>query len=682
MLSSLLFEVYSDEIPAHMQEEACSRIRDFLQEKLPRHGLKGAIQSYASLRRIAFIIEQFEFCDDQDHQKIKGPSVKAPQHVIDQFVTQYGPEHCAQENTTKGAVWFATTPTIKPSLEHATQELCTAFLEEFYWPKRMRWHAVDEFTWIRPIHHLVCVLNDQCVSWTFRPKGLALATQSKTRGHPCASSNNYKGDWVPIQNALAYVDVLAQNGVYVDYNARKSQICTFLKTLQQEKNYTPFPQDLHPQGLLKEVAGMTEQPHMLVCTFPETFLQLPEPFLLTTLRHHQRCFPLLKHGKLAAQFVVVLDGKPGNDFIQQGHERVAQARLSDALFFWNQDLRHTLESYNQHLKNRVFFEGLGSILDKVRRLEYVASHLDPSGVLTAAASLSKADLATQAVGEFPELQGIMGKHYALMQNIDPCLAYALEEQYWPMSPTQDLETQSALGGMLGLIDRMDTLVGFFSLERYPTGSKDPMALRRTAYAWVRLAVHHQYALPIQESIRLSLESYRKSCVENSLVDPDPMDLLEQFIFKQFCRLLEQSGIPPFISETVSALRFLHPLRTLHHMCKDLDHFFHSDEGKAFISAYKRVWCLLQDPQSTLSEFTLPHTQELHEPVEHALHAYLTTPWSWEHFVGQARQCAQNIHQLLDHYPVQGVPHRVRLLHAFLRYTKPLGNFSCMLGTHE
>lgn len=682
MLHSLLFEIYSDEIPAHMQSDAWTRIQVFLQQKLTLHGLQGTVQPYASLRRIAFVIQDFAFCAHQEDQGVKGPSTKAPEHIIAQFMAQYGPDNCRQEHTPKGAIWFAYGAKTKPSLEAAAEQLCKTFLEEFYWSKRMRWHAVDEFTWIRPIHHLVCMLNTDCVPWTFHPKGLALKTQNKTRGHPCALKGSYEGAWVTIPNAQAYAEILEQNGVYVCPDTRKARIQTALEMLHRDQGYATFPQDIHPQGLLNEVAGMTEQPHTLLCTFPEDFLQLPEPFLLTTLRHHQRCFPLLKDGKLASQFVVVLDGILGNDFVKQGHERVAQARLSDALFFWNQDAKHALECYNQRLKTRVFFEGLGSVLDKVRRLEHVASRIDVSGGLTAAASLSKADLATQAVGEFPELQGIMGKHYALTQGIDSCLAYALEEQYWPLSPNQSLDEQSTLGGLLGLIDRMDTLVGFFSLERYPTGSKDPMALRRSAYAWVRLAVHHAYPRSIQESIRISLETYRKPHLAEPFAEQDPMDLLEQFIFKQFCRLLEQEGILSHISETISPLRFSHALKVLYDTARNLQDFSQSEAGKTFISAYKRVWCLLQQEQGVLSEFTLPHPEELPEREEHAIREHLTSPWSWKHFVSQAPELAQSIHQLLDRFPVQGVTHRLRLLHAVLRYTKPIGNFACMLNVHE
>jgi glycyl-tRNA synthetase beta chain len=682
MLHSLLFEIYSDEIPARMQGDAWTRIPVFLQQKLSLHGLQGTIQAYASLRRIAFVIQNFGFCAQQEDQGIKGPSTKAPPHIIEQFITQYGATNCKQKNTPKGPIWFAYGAKTKPSLETASEQLCTAFLEEFYWPKRMRWHSVDEFTWIRPIHHLVCMLGEDCVPWTFHPKGLALQTQNKTRGHPCALKGSYEGAWVTIPSAGAYANILEQHGVCVCPATRKARIKSALDKLQRDYGYTAFAQDIHPQGLLNEVAGLTEQPHALLCTFPEDFLRLPEPFLLTTLRHHQRCFSLLKNGKLAAQFVVVLDGISENDFVKQGHERVAKARLSDALFFWNQDLKYPLESYNQRLKSRVFFEELGSVLDKVRRLEHVASRIDPSGALTAAASLSKADLATQAVGEFPELQGIMGKHYALTQGIDSCLAYALEEQYWPLSPSHTLDEQSTLGGMLGLIDRMDTLVGFFSLGHYPTGSKDPMALRRSAYAWVRLAAHHDYPLPIQESIRISLETYRKPHLADPLAEQDPMELLEQFIFKQFCRLLEQEGMLVHISETISPLRFAHSLKVLHETAQNLHDFSQGEAGKAFISAYKRVWYLLQQEQGALSEFTLPHPEELPEREEHSVREHLIVPWSWKSLVSQAPEFAHSIHQLLDRFPVQGVAHRLRLLQAVLRYTKPLGNFSCMLSVHE
>ncbi|GAJ46652.1 glycine--tRNA ligase beta subunit [Holospora elegans E1] len=670
MTQAFLFEVYSDEIPANLQWDAYHRIRRHIDQALKSEELIGNVQGFCSLRRVGFLILEMDNSAERS-SFIKGPSAKAPDYVIEKFLHIHGSENCYQQKNSKGDVWVAKNQL--EAVEKKLHRICVDFLEHFYWQKRMHWHKTDDFSWIRPIHSLLCTLDDKQLNWTFRPDGLCLSTKNTTPGHPALCENPLEKIWISVPQALDYKETLKQKNLWVCPLERFSYLQGELRTLAQNHGYQVFEEDLASNGLLGEVSGMTEWPKVFLASFSEDFLKLPSPFLLTTLKHHQRCFPLKIQEQLAPHFIVVLDGKDPTLEVQRGHQRVAEARLSDALFFWNQDLRQPLARYNQHLKEKVFFEGLGTMLQKVRRLEVVATKLDKSGALSAAAALSKADLATQAVREFPELQGIMGKYYALAQDIDPLIAEALEEQYFPLTPNQDLKNQSCLGGWLGMIDRMDTLVGFFSIGKYPTSSKDPMALRRGAYGWVRLAVQHPYPFSISESIRISLESYRNTQKMDSLSHKDSLDLLEQLIFKQFSRYLEEHSISREIAEAVGTFRFSKSLKELFVLADELRIFLQEDAGIAFLSAYKRMFFLLHQDKEYLTEFGVPKDSELTEPQERQLWSRISTPWNKEYFMKNALGFSQCIHQFLDTLPVKGVPSRIGLLAGALRYTRPLGN---------
>ncbi|PPE03362.1 glycine--tRNA ligase subunit beta [Holospora curviuscula] len=676
MSQALLFEVYSDEIPALMQRDACNRIKRHVENALKSYKLEGEVQGFASLRRVGFLIRCLEH-DTQECFSVKGPSVEAPSSVINAFLNAHGPEICYQNKTSKGSFWFSKKET--KNIEEVLHNLCVNFLEQFHWPKRMRWHETDDFSWIRPIHSLVCILDNKLLAWTFRAQGLGISTKNMTPGHP-ASSQELTPPWILIPHALEYEDILKEHNLWVCPFKRWTYLQSHLETLANDHGYQVFKEDLALEGLLGEVCGMTEWPKIFFASFSSDFLKLPPPFLLTTLKHHQRCFPVTRDKNLASRFIVVLDGTPLTPEIQDGHQRVAEARLSDALFFWNQDLRYPLAHYNQHLKEKIFFDGLGTVIEKVRRLEVVATHLDDSGALSAASALSKADLATQSVREFPELQGIMGKYYALAQNVDPTLAQALEEQYWPLTPGQDLTAQSCLGGWLGIIDRMDTLVGFFGIGKYPTGSKDPLALRRSAYGWVCLTLHHTYPFSISESIRISLESYRSTQRLNVLSNKDSLDLLEQLIFKQFTRYLQEKNISREISEVISVLRFSQPLGKLFTLANKLHKFLQTESGISFVSAYKRIFFLLHNNKEGLKEFSAPKHSELFEPEEKKIFDYISVPWNTEDFMATALDFSRCIHEFLDVLPVIGFSSRMGLLASVLRYTRPLGNLSNLFTT--
>ena len=676
MSQALLFEVYSDEMPALIQRDTAYRVKQHIEAALKTQKLLGEVQSFASLRRVGFLISQLRL-DTQQAFSIKGPSVHAPTSVIDRFLQHHSLDKCYQAKSSKGLFWYAEEK--QKNVSDILQGICLDFLENFYWPKRMRWHKSDDFTWIRPIHSLLCMVDDRRLSWIFRPQGVAIATQNTTPGHPSASCEETPL-LISISHALEYERTLKKNNIWVCPLERSAFLQDQIKVLAKDHGYQVFEDDLTSSGLLGEVCGMTEWPKIFLASFSPDFLKLPTPFLLTTLKHHQRCFPVREQNKLAPHFIVVLDGTELTPEIQQGHQRVAEARLSDALFFWCQDLRRPLASYNQYLKEKVFFEGLGSVMDKVRRLEIVSTNLDDSGALSAAAALSKADLATESVREFPELQGVMGKYYALAQEIDPTLAEALEEQYWPLTPNQDLSTQSCLGAWLGIVDRMDTLVGFFGIGKYPTGSKDPLGLRRNAYGWVRLTIEHPYAFSISESIRMSLESYRSTEKLKVLYNKDSLDLLEQLIFKQFTRYLQEHNISREIAEVVGTFRFSQSLKSLFVLASTLHKFLKEEAGIAFLSAYKRVFFLLQQNKEALKEFSVPKTSELFEPEERVVWDHISAPWDKEYFIKNALDFARCIHEFLDALPVKGFPSRMGLLAAVLRYTRPLGHLSSLFTT--
>ena len=689
-LPSFLLELYGEEIPAKMQVYA----RESLQAKVSGLCKEFALdyvdcEVFVSPRRLSLVLHGVSDMQDA-YEEVKGPRVGSSQEVLEKFCAKWNVQlqECLQKEVGQGVFWcFRRSRSTLPT-EERLKGLCSLVFKTISWPKEMAWPQAD-ISWIRPIRHVLCLYGAK--SLIFKMPEFDFQTSSCTWGNPFSSLGLLHEPEVTLPSAEKYKEVLKDHDVWVCPEERMEKLVQDLQKISKENGYDCFENDLNPEGLLGEVSGLVQGPVVAFGRFSEHFLEIPEEFLLNTLKKHQRCFPLKDRstGRLSCAFVVVLDGMMPSDEVIRGHERVVQARLWDALFFWNQDNQTPLGQYNESLKKRSFFQGLGSVHDKVVRLQLLAPSLERrQEALVSAACLSKADLATQAVAEFPDLQGVMGKHCALKQGIDQSVACAIQEQYWPCGKDSLLGGQSLLGGLLGILDRIDTLVGFFALGKSPTGSKDPMALRRAASGLVRLILHHKLPLLLPNLFKESFENYR---AQKFLEYPQEnfMNQLLEFCAQRLLFVLEEEGIPLNCAKASVTKKLQDSLCLIRQRALFLKDFLGTSPGKVFLLACRRAYNLL-NTYGTKGR-PLPKSGVMEDKTELSLcNALSDEAWRFsESFHEQDMRMLEHIscfvHAFLDDVRIEGSllqEERLGLLESFLKHIKPLGDITYLMFDKE
>ncbi len=471
-------------------------------------------------------------------------------------------------------------------------EILPEVIKSFPWPKSMRWGPQSKdagaLSWVRPLHSILATFGPE----TEEPDIVPFTVDGMTAGNLTRGHRFLAPEAFTVRRLADYTAKLDKAKVVLDPERRRSIILTEAKQLA-------FAQGLElveDEGLLAETAGLVEWPVVLMGAFDQTFLQIPEEVIRATIRNNQKCFVLRDgaHAKLVNQFLLVanLEAEDGGKAIVAGNERVIRARLSDARFFYQTDLKTKLEDRLPRFKNIIFHEKLGSQAERIERIERLAGELAPlvgADVKKAkrAARLCKADLLTEIIGEFPELQGTMGKYYAEAQGEDEAVAHAIEDHYRPKGP-DDLVPTDPVAVAVALADKLDTLVGFWSIDEKPTGSKDPFALRRAALGVIRIVLDNK--------IRLSLINATKSATAGLFAagvrDPVnrsqlPVDLLAFFADRLKVQLREQ-GARHDLVDAVFALEAQDDLLLIVRRVEALAQFLDSEDGKNLLAGYKRA----------------------------------------------------------------------------------------------
>src|SRR6202521_4473875 len=493
-MPDLLLELFSEEIPARMQAKAAEDLRKLVTDKLVAAGLvyEGA-KAFATPRRLALAVHGLPVRQKDLREERKGPRVGAPQAAIAGFLKSAGLASIEQaqivRDAKKGDFYAAVIERAgRPAVE-VIAEIVPAVVRNFPWPKSMRWGA-GNLSWVRPLHSILATFGPE----TEEPEIVrftidGLQSGDVTRGHRFLAPAPFT-----VRRFDDYVKKLEAAKVVLDAERREHMIFTDAKNLAFAQNY----QLVEDQGLLSEVAGLVEWPVVLMGAFDASFLNIPSEVIRTTIRNNQKCFVLADAaGKLATKFILVanIEATDGGQAIIAGNERVIRARLADAKFFYESDLKIPLEQRLPKFKNIVFHEKLGTQWERIERIERLAAELAPLvgadvEKTKRAAQLAKADLLTEMVGEFPELQGLMGKYYALAQGEAADVAAALEDHYKPQGPNDRIPA-NPVGTAVALADKLDTLVGFWAIDEKPTGSKDPYALRRAALGVIRILVENR-----------------------------------------------------------------------------------------------------------------------------------------------------------------------------------------------
>ena len=494
-MPELLLELFSEEIPARMQSKAADDLKSIVTNALVEAGLtyEGA-QVHSTPRRLVLSVEGLNAKAADVSEERKGPRIDAPQPAIDGFLKSTGLrlDQLTIQEDKKGKSYIAI---IKKSGRAATDviaEIVPHMVRNFTWPKSMRWGS-GTLRWIRPLQSILCTFDGEIVP--FEVEGIK--SGNTTHGHRFLSSGA-----IEARRFDDYAGSLHKAHVIVDANARMETIRADAKNL----SFAQCLEMIEDEALLKEVAGLVEWPVVLMGSFDKNYLNVPEEVIITTIKNNQKCFCLrAKDGKLSNRYLLVANtiASDGGKTIIHGNNKVIAARLSDAKFFWDQDRKVKLEDLLPKLDAITFHAKLGSQGERVKRIEALAGEiaktigLDEKGVDRAkhAARLAKADLVTGMVGEFPELQGLMGRYIALEQGVDPEVADALRDHYKPQGPSDSIPV-SKVGQAVALADKLDTLVGFWAIDEKPTGSKDPYALRRAALGVIRILLEKRLSFSL------------------------------------------------------------------------------------------------------------------------------------------------------------------------------------------
>jgi glycyl-tRNA synthetase beta chain len=621
-MPDLLLELFSEEIPARMQARAAEDLRRMVTDRLVDAGLvyEGAT-AFATPRRIALAVQGIPVRQPDLKEEKKGPRVGAPDAAVQGFVKSAGlgsiAEATVQRDPKKGDFYVALIEKPGRAAIDVLAEILPVVIRTFPWPKSMRWGERSArpgaLSWVRPLHSIIATFGPETEDPDVVPFAVdGISAGNTTKGHRFLASQA-----VNIKHFDDYVGKLEKAKVVLDPSRRKQIIVHDAKHLAFAQGFDL----LEDQALLDEVAGLVEWPVVLMGSFDEDFLRLPPEVIRTTIRVNQKCFVVRgPDGGLANRFVLVsnIEAKDGGAAIVAGNERVIRARLSDAKFFYETDLKRRLEDRLPKLRDIVFHEKIGTQWDRVERIGRLAAELAPRAGADVekakrAALLAKADLLTEMVGEFPELQGLMGKYYARAQGEDESTAAALEDHYKPLGPS-DRVPSDPVAVAVALADKVDTLAAFWAIGEKPTGSKDPFALRRAALGIIRLVLVNNLRLGLAGVLKSSWRDHAQhasGASEEAVIS----DLLSFFADRLKVQLREQ-GARHDLVDAVFALQGQDDLVMIVRRVEALGAFLDTEDGKNLLAGCKRATNILRiEEKRDKTEYTGAPSAELYRQAE-------------------------------------------------------------------
>lgn len=577
-MSEFILEIFSEEIPARMQKAACQALQYHFVQGLADHNLQFEhIKSAVTPRRLALCVQGLPAAQADTETERKGPAIDAPQQAIDGFLAsvQLGLDQLEQRDLgKKGVFYFAKLQQKGLPTSEILAQLITRFLQSYRWPKSMRW-GNEEFTWVRPMHSLVALFAGEILPLPAPHSFVAVGRTSY--GHRFMAPEAFEvKSWDQYQHALR------DRYVVLDATERAEMIAEGYAKVTEEKGLALWDS---VYGQAAQVAGLVEWPVICTGQFDAAFLEIPAEVLTTSMWSHQFYTPLYTaEGKLSNTFVFTANMIPAEGMakIITGNEAVLQARLQDAQFFWQADLKASIEDWNASLKNQTFHAKLGSVYDRLTRFEKLAACIDVSSEpLKLACRYAKADLVSEMVGEFPELQGVMGGYYLQAKGFDADVCAAVSQQYTDQGQTDVVAVQ------LAVIERLETLTSFFAVGIQPTSSKDPFALRRAALGIIRLAVAHDLKLDfagLAEANYIALEVADK--VDYAAYSAD----LNRFMVDRLRYFLKESYDHDVIESVLGSQWFVEGMGFARAAaaCKVLSVRLVLEDGQALLQAFDRI----------------------------------------------------------------------------------------------
>jgi len=583
-MSEFFIELFSEEIPASLQRNSrnvlLENFKNLFEEK--KISFKKS-SSFSTPNRLIILFEGLSKEITQKAEEIKGPNVNAPEKAIEGFLrsNQIDKKDLLKKSIEKGEFYFFKKPSNRINTIGLLQEYVPLILDKLQWKKSMIWGNYN-LSWARPLKSILAVFDDKSLDFKF---------------HHLISSNTtfidkeFEDKKKIFKNFKGYKDFFNQSGIIIDHVLRKEFIVKEIEKISSKNNFIVEPNN----KLLDEVTDIVEQPNVLVCKFDQKFLNIPKEILIITMQHHQKYFPTFdKKGKITNEFLVVANNNDEKGYIKVGNERVVEARLSDAQFFWEKNKSQNLVKQVSKLKSMNYFKGLGSYFDKIQRMRKLGGMISDELLISKdqvelSASICKVDLISDIVGEFPELQGIMGGHFAEVQGFDKEIALAVSEHYLPTG--LDSKTpKKPFSIALALTDKIDTLVGFFGINQKPTSSKDPYALRRSALGVIRLLIDNNKEFKIKDLISYSTSLHKDQGF--SFSNESSQKELSDFLMDRLKYYMKEKKIRAEVIDASIKAHGINHMNKIYKKASTLNGLINEEIGEDIITSYKRASSIL------------------------------------------------------------------------------------------
>ena len=649
-MSEFFLELFSEEIPANLQKNARRSLLQNFKDFFEKKNIKFSKDlSFSTPNRLLILFDGIKPEIHQKEEEIRGPKTDAPEKALDGFLrsNNFQKKNLYQKENDKGVFYFAKKPPKIIKIYDLLNENIPLILDKASWKKSMKWGDFELY-WGRPLKSILAVFNNKNLTFKY---------------HHLQSSNStfidkdFEDKTKIFNNFKIYIDYFKKSKVIIDQNKRKKLIETQLTKISKKKNLTVEINN----KLLDEVTNLVNKPNILVCKFDEKFLQIPKEILITTMQFHQKYFHTFdSNGNITTNFLVVANNKDNKGFIKSGNERVIEARLNDAQFFWEKNKSNNLVKKISKLKSINYFKGLGTYFDKAQRMRKLGAIIsdelliskDKVELLT---SICKVDLLSDIVGEFPELQGIMGGHFAKFQGFDKDISLAISEHYLPVG-IDSKTPKKPFSIALALTDKIDTLVGFFGIDHKPTSSKDPYALRRSALGVIRILLENNKEFKIKDLINYSSNLYQEQGFNfsNKTLHKD----LINFFIERLKNYMREKNIRPDIIEASINSNGINNVVKVYKKALILNKLINKEIGQTIISCYKRASNILdhelKNQELELSDNTDPglfkndFEKNLYKKI-HDLRKYFTSVNKDENYELSLSNLAESKSTLFDFF---------------------------------
>ena len=649
-MSEFFLELFSEEIPANLQKNARRSLLQNFKDFFEKKNIKFSKDlSFSTPNRLLILFDGIKPEIHQKEEEIRGPKTDAPEKALDGFLrsNNFQKKNLYQKENDKGVFYFAKKPPKIIKIYDLLNENIPLILDKASWKKSMKWGDFELY-WGRPLKSILAVFNNKNLTFKY---------------HHLQSSNStfidkdFEDKTKIFNNFKIYTDYFKKSKVIIDQNKRKKLIETQLAKISKKKNLTVEINN----KLLDEVTNLVNKPNILICKFDEKFLQIPKEILITTMQFHQKYFHTFdSNGNITTNFLVVANNKDNKGFIKSGNERVIEARLNDAQFFWEKNKSNNLVKQISKLKSINYFKGLGTYFDKAQRMRKLGAIIsdelliskDKVELLT---SICKVDLLSDIVGEFPELQGIMGGHFAKFQGFDKDISLAISEHYLPVG-IDSKTPKKPFSIALALTDKIDTLVGFFGIDHKPTSSKDPYALRRSALGVIRILLENNKEFKIKDLINYSSNLYQEQGFNfsNKTLHKD----LINFFIERLKNYMREKNIRPDIIEASINSNGINNVVKVYKKALILNKLINKEIGQTIISCYKRASNILdhelKNQELELSDNTDPglfkndFEKNLYKKI-HDLRKYFTSVNKDENYELSLSNLAESKSTLFDFF---------------------------------